>query len=104
MTNFSFKMQLKLGHEVEYQRRHDAIWPELLELLKNAGISNYSIHLDGPTGTLFACLTRATNHSMDQLPMEPIMQRWWNYMADIMETGLDNEPIVVPLDLVFYMP
>jgi L-rhamnose mutarotase len=104
MANFSFKMQLKLGHETEYQRRHEAIWPELLELLKNAGISDYSIYLDGPTGTLFACLTRVTNHTMDQLPLEPLMQRWWNYMADIMETGLDNEPIVVPLDLVFYMP
>jgi L-rhamnose mutarotase len=41
---------------------------------------------------------------MDELPLEPIMQRWWNYMADIMETGLDNEPIAAPLDLVFYMP
>ena len=104
MAKFSYKMQLKLGHEAEYQRRHDAIWPELLEVLKNAGISEYSIYLDQKTGTLFGSLSRRSNHTMDQLPLDPVMQRWWNYMADIIETGPDNVPIVVPLDLVFYMP
>ena len=64
MANFSFKMQLKLGHEVEYQRRHDAIWPELLELLKNAGISNYSIHLDGSSNKSFdGSTTNGTYHA-----------------------------------------
>jgi len=104
MADFSFKMQLKRGHEAEYQRRHDAIWPELLELLKTAKISDYSIYLDPQTGTLFASLNRASNHTMDQLSLEPIMQRWWNHMADIMLTGPHNEPIVVPLELVFHMP
>ncbi|MGB9142439.1 MAG: L-rhamnose mutarotase, partial [Aestuariivirga sp.] len=39
-------MFLKPGMEAEYKRRHDEIWPELLDLLHAAGISEYSIYLD----------------------------------------------------------
>ena len=46
MQKYAFKMQLNPGMEDEYRRRHDAIWPELAALLKDAGISDYSIHLD----------------------------------------------------------
>jgi len=56
MEQIAFTMQLKPGQAAEYERRHDAIWPELVELLKQAGISDYSIFLDETTGTLFAVL------------------------------------------------
>jgi L-rhamnose mutarotase len=39
----AFKMQLFPGFEAEYRKRHDEIWPELVALLKEAGISEYSI-------------------------------------------------------------
>ena len=104
MQKYAFTMQLLPGKKAEYQSRHDAIWPELVELLRSAGVSDYSIHLDQKTNTLFGCLTRALDHSMDQLPLNPIMQRWWDHMADIMETKPNNEPIAVPLEPMFYMP
>jgi L-rhamnose mutarotase len=40
---------------------------------------------------------------MDDLPKHPVMRRWWDYMADIMMAKPDNEPIVKPLETVFYM-
>ena len=40
---FSFKMQLNQGEAEAYQKRHDEIWPELVDLLHDAGISDYSI-------------------------------------------------------------
>ena len=60
MQKYAFKMQLNPGMEAEYKRRHDAIWPELVQLLKEAGISDYSIHLDRETNTLFGVLWRPT--------------------------------------------
>ncbi len=75
-----FAMQLNPGAADEYRRRHDAIWPELSELLRNSGISNYSIFLDERTHTLFAYLERAEDHKMDALPEHPIMRKWWAYM------------------------
>jgi L-rhamnose mutarotase len=101
---YAFKMRLNPGMRDEYIKRHDEIWPELVSLLREAGISDYSIHLDAETNTLFGVLWRADGHGMDALPANPVMQRWWAHMADIMETRLDNVPVVTPLETVFHMP
>ncbi|WP_144421117.1 L-rhamnose mutarotase [Ahrensia marina] len=103
MEKVAFKMQLKAGCEAEYKKRHDEIWPELHTLLKEAGISDYSIHLDAETSVLFAVLWRTDNHTMDDLPSHPVMQKWWAYMADIMETNADHSPVATPLLNVFHM-
>jgi L-rhamnose mutarotase len=104
MQKFAFRMRLNPGMEDEYRRRHDAIWPELADLLRQAGIRDYSIHLDRETGLLFGVLWRTDDHRMDDLPAHPVMQRWWAHMADIMETRADNAPVAVPLDCVFHLP
>jgi L-rhamnose mutarotase len=103
MDRYAFKMFLKPGMEAEYKRRHDEIWPELVTLLHDAGVSDYSIYLDAETNTLFGVLVRTQKHGMDQLPEHPVMQRWWAHMADIMRTNDKNEPVAIPLDSVFYM-
>lgn len=54
MKRVAFKMYLHEGKKDEYKRRHQEIWPELKELLKNAGISEYSIFFDEETNMLFA--------------------------------------------------
>jgi L-rhamnose mutarotase len=100
----AFKMKLKPGFETEYKRRHDEIWPELSRLLKEAGISDYAIFLDEETLTLFGVQKLAPGHGADALPKSPIMQRWWTYMSDIMETNPDQSPVVAPLREVFYLP
>jgi L-rhamnose mutarotase len=101
---YAFKMRLNPGMKAEYRTRHDEIWPELVTLLREAGISDYSIHFDEATNTLFGVLWRSDGHAMDALPGHPVMRRWWAHMADIMETNPANEPVVVPLETVFHMP
>ncbi len=99
----AFKMYLNPGMEAEYIRRHDAIWPELAELLTAAGVSNYSIHLDRETGVLFGYLERPEGHGMADLPAHPVMKRWWAYMGDIMRTNPDGSPVAVDLVETFYL-
>lgn len=94
-------MQLKEGMATEYERRHDEIWPELREALRDAGIHDYGIYLDPGPGTLFAVQQRTENHTIDQLADLPVMRRWWAYMADLMEVNPDNSPVVRPLKPVF---
>jgi L-rhamnose mutarotase len=96
-------MKLKPGFENEYKKRHDAIWPELSELLTQSGISEYSIFLDAETHTLFAFQKLSANNTTETLPETAIMKRWWNYMADIMETNSNQSPVVKPLVEVFYL-
>lgn len=97
----AFRMSLDPGQADEYKRRHDEIWPELVELLKTAGISDYTIWLDPVTSHLFATLVRGADHTMDKLPDAEIMRRWWAAMGDIMETNPDNSPVQVELVKVF---
>lgn len=103
MQQIAFKMQLKPGHAAEYQRRHDAIWPELASLLQESGVRDYSIFLDEDTGALFAVLRRMEGHTMEALPQHPVMRRWWAHMADLMETQADASPVAVPLPPMFHL-
>ena len=99
----AFRMRLNPGMRDEYKKRHDEIWPELVELLHRAGVSDYSIWLDEETSLLFGVLTRRDDHSMATMPLDPIMQRWWTHMADIMQVHPDNSPVDRQLLRVFHM-
>ena len=97
-------MKLHAGKEEEYRRRHDAIWPELSTLLKDTGIREYSIFLEERTGQLFGFLKIEEPAKLDRLPEQPVMQRWWQYMKDLMDTNPDSSPVSIPLKEVFYLP
>ena len=97
-------MKLHAGKEEEYRRRHDALWPELQALLKDTGIREYSIFLEERTGQLFGVLKIEEPAKLDQLPAQPVMQRWWQYMKDLMDTNPDSSPVSIPLKEVFYLP
>lgn len=107
MAVHAFRMQLKPGTIAAYRRRHDAIWPELAALLTAAGISDYRIFVDPVSHALFAVLTASEPDRRDDLPAEPVMQRWWNHMADLMEVEPDgtppNRPREWPLEQVFHL-
>jgi L-rhamnose mutarotase len=98
----AFRMQLKPGVAEEYRRRHDALWPELAQALRAAGIYDYSIFLDEQTLHLFAVLKLRPGHRVADLPQHPVMRRWWDYMADIMLTEPDNSPRQWPLASMFH--
>lgn len=98
-------MQLNPGEEAEYKARHDALWPDLEEHLKACGIRNYRIFLHPDTLQLFASFETDQPLNQARLRAAPVMQRWWDYMADIMATDRDSsEPLAVPLHEVFYLP
>jgi L-rhamnose mutarotase len=103
MQRVAFKMKLNKGCEEEYKKRHDALWPELKALLKEAGIKHYSIFLDEETNSLFAYLTMEDAKRLEELPEQGIMKKWWHYMKDIMETNEDNSPVNISLNEVFYL-
>jgi L-rhamnose mutarotase len=100
----AFRMNLFEGFAEDYEKRHDEIFPELAQALKDAGVSDYSIWLDPESNHLFGLLTRTDAHTMDALPDMEIVKRWWAHMADIMETNAENVPTQIPLKRVFYLP
>ncbi|MCB9316227.1 MAG: L-rhamnose mutarotase [Lewinellaceae bacterium] len=103
MKRHAFKMKLRPGFEAEYKKRHDAIWPELQQVIHQAGVQDYSIFLDAETLTLFAVQKQADHFDPDFLPNHPVVKKWWAYMADIMETNADHSPVAIPLNEVFHL-
>jgi len=97
------RMKLNPGFREEYRKRHDEIWPEMVRLMKNEGIGNYSIFLDEDTNTLFSYFEFSGSYSPRDHSANEIVKRWWKHMADIMETNPDNSPVTVTLEQVFYM-
>ena len=97
-------MQLKPGCEKEYERRHAAIWPELVQMIKEQGVGNYSIYWDRDTNILVGYQEcSGEGSSQDTENVDPITQRWWDMMADIMEVNADNSPVTIPLQEVFHL-
>lgn len=103
MERLAFKMYLNEGQKEEYRKRHNELWSELRQLLKGAGVSEYSIFLDEETSTLFAFQKVSGDGGSQDLGQTEIVKKWWAFMADIMKTNPDNSPVSIPLEEVFYM-
>lgn len=103
MIRKSFKMKLFPGMEEEYEKRHNQLWDEMKEMIHEYGGSNYSIFLDTQTDILYGYIELEDAEKWEQSANTEICRKWWDYMADIMETNLDNSPVSTDLKLVFHL-
>jgi L-rhamnose mutarotase len=103
MIRKAFLMTLKPGQQEEYERRHNPIWPELQELLRDQGVHRYSIFLDRTTDRLFAYAEIESEELWLQIAQTEICRRWWTRMKDLMLTNADDSPLASPLDEVFHL-
>ena len=103
MVRKAFKMYLNEGMKAAYKKKHDEIWPELKKLLKEAGVSEYSIFLDEETNTLFPFQKVSGDAGSQDLGKNEVVKKWWEGLVGIMQVNEDNSPVSVPLQEVFYM-
>jgi len=103
MIRKAFLMTLKTGHQDEYARRHNPIWPELQDVLRGHGVSNYSIFLDRDAGRLFAYAEIESEELWAKIAQTEVCQQWWAHMRDLMLTNDDNSPVAINLDEVFHL-
>ncbi|GGG11375.1 L-rhamnose mutarotase [Paenibacillus aceti] len=103
MERIACIMYLYPGNQFEYQKRHQELWPEMKQALKEHGASNYSIFLDQETDTLFAYLEVDNKAAYDKIAETEICKKWWAYMAPIMKSNADNSPVAKDLKQVFYL-
>jgi L-rhamnose mutarotase len=87
----AFLLRIKPGNEAEYKRRHDEIWPDMVEALTKAGARNYSIYFDTDNTRLFAYLESEPDFKTfaDCISADPVNARWQEYMKDIMDITID---------------
>lgn len=103
MIRKGFKMKLYPGMAAEYERRHHQLWPEMVDMIHAHGGSNYSIYLDEETDVLYGYLEIEDEELWNKSADTPINRKWWDFMADIMETNADNSPAAMDLKPVFHL-
>ncbi|OWR31852.1 L-rhamnose mutarotase [Saccharibacillus sp. O23] len=94
-------MKVYKEHHEEYRRRHDELWPEMEQMLREHGMIEYSIFLDPATDNLFAYLVVTDEELWARSADTEVCRRWWAYMKDIMETNADDSPVAHELTEVF---
>lgn len=103
MIRKSFKMHLYEGMAAEYERRHNLLWPEMRDMIHEHGGYNYSIFLDEETNILYGYIELEDEALWAKSADTPINRKWWDFMADIMDTNSDNSPVSTDLKPVFHL-
>ncbi len=89
MERFAWKGRIKPGMQAEYKRRHDEIWPEMVEVLKKAGIGNYTIWSDGDVLFGYYECEHGIAYAEQAQAGSPVVDRWNEYMDDVLELEMD---------------
>ena len=103
MIRKAFVMAVHPTAHDEYRRRHDAIWPELVAVLRDHGVREYSIYLDSRRSLLFAHVELESLERWDAIAGTSVCRRWWAFMRDVMEAHADDRPVSEDLVEVFHL-
>lgn len=87
----------------EYIDRHTQVWEELERILKEHGVSNYSIFLDSETHCLFGYAELASREKWNAIAETAVCRKWWKSMVPLMETNADDSPRSTDLEEVFHL-
>lgn len=103
MIRKAFIMTVYPDKHEEYEKRHNEIWPEMVEELHRHGASNYSIFLDKESSKLFGYVEIENEEKWSEMAKTEINQKWWEFMEPVMETHSDKSPVSIDLKEVFHM-
>ena len=104
MERYAWKATLKKGKKTEYIKRHKEIWTEMVDVLRQAGIKNYSIWvIDNELFGYYEC-KKGKAYAAKIQAESPIVEQWNNYMKDVMIMETDKTTGAQPLlEKVFYL-
>ena len=83
MERIAWRGRIKEGKKSEYIKRHDDIWPEMLELLKSAGIFNYTIFCNGNDLFGYYECEKGIKYAQDKQAQSPVVDRWNEYITTL---------------------
>jgi L-rhamnose mutarotase len=91
VKRYCFTFELKPGQEAEYDRRHQAVWPELVDALKAAGISNYSLFRRGTRVIAYCECEPDAETAFRKVGATEVNRRWSQWFEDVIEALVDAE-------------
>ena len=89
MEKYAWRGKIVPGMQEEYKKRHDNIWPEMKEVLADAGIVNYSIWMQGEE--LFGYCEKGVEYAAKVQAESNVVKKWDEYMKDILI--MEKDPV-----------
>jgi L-rhamnose mutarotase len=103
MERLFYTFELAPGMEDEYERRHADVWPELLDALKEAGFSNYSLFRDGRVVYAYAECEPTAAAALASIEATDVNARWSEYIRSIMTRSVDADGRLFIVDEIWHM-
>ncbi len=103
MERFCFTFSIKPGTEQEYQRRHDEIWPEMVDALRAAGIRNYTLFRRGLGIIAYAECEPDARTAFAAIAATDVDARWSEWFADVIEQRFDEHGEAMTAEEVWHL-
>jgi len=103
MIRKAFVLSVNAGSESEYRKRHSPIWDDLVAVLRDHGVHNYSIFLHPETRQLFGYVEIEDEERWAAIAATDVCRRWWKHMGDVMPSNPDHSPVSLDLNEVFHL-
>src|SRR5438876_12285775 len=91
MERICFTFAIKPGTEDEYKKRHDEIWPELVEAIQEAGIRNYSLFRRDLQITAYAECHPDAATAFGKIGATDANARWAKWFEAVIEQPTDEQ-------------
>jgi L-rhamnose mutarotase len=98
-----FTFEIRPGSEAEYKKRHDEIWPELVEAIKDAGFANYSLFRRGTTIMAYAECHPDVATAFAAIGATDVNTRWSKWFEDVIVSLVDENGELYRYDEVWHL-
>jgi L-rhamnose mutarotase len=103
MERMCFSFEIYPGTEDEYKKRHDEIWPELVDVLKGAGLSNYSLFRKGTTVVAYVECEPDAETAFAKVASADVNTRWTDWLNEVIATPRAENGAFEALDEVWHL-
>ena len=103
MERILFSMEIRSGTEDEYKRRHDEIWPELVEAIEQAGIRNYTLFRRGTQVIAYAECHPNVATAFGKVGATDVNRRWADWFRDLIVSLTDEGGNLFLADEVWHL-
>ncbi len=103
MERLCFTFEIRPGMEAEYKRRHDEIWPELVEAIKDAGLANYSLFRRGTEIVAYVECHPDVASAFGKLGPTEVNARWSEWFEDVIVSLTDENGELYRLEEVWHL-
>lgn len=103
MERVCFRFEIYPGQEAEYKRRHDEIWPELVEAIKDSGFANYSIFRRGLEIVAYVECEPDVATAFAKLSAYEANERWSEWFQDVIVALTDENGNLFTIDEVWHL-